>query len=78
MPKGHAYSAKKFKWAANGSKGQKANIVQSMLLVCAQPPTLTSHNFCTTFPNKLQHVLLDSLGSLFLNGSGCKAFGAAV
>ena len=74
-PKGRAYSAKTFKWTANGSKGPKSKHStkgESDMLpvtVSAQPPTLNSYNFCNSFPNQLQQVLLESLESLFSDGS---------
>ena len=74
-PKGHLKAAKAFKWTANGSKEPKSKhrtkgeSDRLPVAFSAQPPTLNSYNFCNSFPNQLQQVLLESLESLFSDGS---------
>ena len=65
----------KLHWGSNGqpmrAKNQKVGKVQKVkVIVCpvafsAQPSTCNSYNFCNSFPNQLQQVLLETLESLF-------------
>jgi len=57
--------------ATNKKQGkvQKVKVTVCAVAFSAQPPTCNSYNFCNSFPNLLQQVLLESLESLFSDGS---------
>jgi len=50
-------------------KVQKVKVTVCVVAFSAQPPNCNSYNFCIYFLNQLQQVLLESLESLFLDGS---------